>query len=561
MIKLLTNPKSKMNFKKIILITILLEDSSKMLLAQNKSIILGRPTDTSITASILFDQSVQFYLQYGTQTGVYTNTTNTINNTVNIPDEVDLHALIPDTKYFYRMQYKVSAGTFTATPEYTFHTQRAPGSTFSFTLESDEHLYDYGNTNLYKVTLANEASENPDFMMTLGDIFGDDHHPTTITSQTLDSLHQAYRPLLGAICPSVPFFDCLGNHEGEKKYYITQTPPNNMGIYATLARKKYYPNPIPNAFYSGNDSIEQFGVGEPQDYYAFTWGSALFVILDVYRYDTYAYDTTAKPTAWNWTLGKKQYDWLKNTLQNSASQYKFVFCHHLRAEDRGGVSVALRNEWGGYNNQTGTTGSNYQFTAQRPGWAMPIHQLFTTYGVNIFFQGHDHLFAHETLNNVVYQEVPMAADSTYKKGMLANGAAYTADTLAGSGHLKVTVTPQCVTVDYVNSYLWHDTASTGPHNKNIAFSYTLGSCVTTGINNNTEQENVSIFPNPTKDNLIVKLGDDIQHFQINIDDILDQTVVQSFSKIIDVSSLPNGVYFVHIITEKYETNRKIIINH
>ena len=92
MIKLLTNPKSKMNFKKIILITILLEASSKMLLAQNKSIILGRPTDTSITASILFDQSVQFYLQYGTQTGVYTNTTNTINNTVNIPDEVDLHA-------------------------------------------------------------------------------------------------------------------------------------------------------------------------------------------------------------------------------------------------------------------------------------------------------------------------------------------------------------------------------------------------------------------------------------------------------------------------------------
>ena len=39
---------------------------------------------------------------------------------------------------------------------------------------------------------------------------------------------------------------------------------------------------------------------------------------------------------------------------------------------------------------------------------MSIHELLVQYGVNIF-QGHDHLFAHEVLDSVTYQEVPMAA--------------------------------------------------------------------------------------------------------------------------------------------------------
>ena len=70
---------------------------------------------------------------------------------------------------------------------------------------------------------------------------------------------------------------------------------------------------------------------------------------------------------------------------------------------------------------------------------------------------------------------------------------------------------------------------------------------------------VALLQNPP--NFIASPEEVSEILEINIDDILDQTVVQSFSKIIDVSSLPNGVYFVHIITEKYETNRKIIINH
>ena len=43
--------------------------------------------------------------------------------------------------------------------------------------------------------------------------------------------------------------------------------------------------------------------------------------------------------------------------------------------------------------------------------------------------------------------------------MLANADAYTADTLDGIGHLRVTVAPSCVTVDFVRAYLPADTVS------------------------------------------------------------------------------------------------------
>ena len=103
--------------------------------AQTYSIILGRPTDMSITASVMFDNTSQFYLEDGLQSGVYTHTTNTYTIAVNSPEEVDLTNLTSDTKYYYRMQHRlVGSGSYTPTPEYSFHTQRSLNSTFTFTI-------------------------------------------------------------------------------------------------------------------------------------------------------------------------------------------------------------------------------------------------------------------------------------------------------------------------------------------------------------------------------------------------------------------------------------------
>lgn len=125
---------------------------------------------------------------------------------------------------------------------------------------------------MYDITLANQAADKPDFMISLGDIFGDDHEPFTVTSEELDLLHRDYRPFLGKICHSIPFYVCLGNHEGENDYYYSLSPPDNLCVWATKWRKFYYPNPYPNSFYTGNTINEPYNIGNPENYYAWTWG-------------------------------------------------------------------------------------------------------------------------------------------------------------------------------------------------------------------------------------------------------------------------------------------------
>jgi hypothetical protein len=175
-----------------------------------------------------------------------------------------------------------------------------------------------------------------------------------------------------------------------------------------------------------------------------------------------------KPGGWDFTLGKDQYDWLKQTLENSTAKYKFVFAHHVRGEGRGGITNAKYFEWGGYQDD----GVTYAFTANRPGWSKPIHQLFIDNKVDIFFQGHDHVFAHEILDGVTYQEVPIACDSTYQIGMLANGDAYTSDVLDGAGHIRVTVSSTGIKAEYVLACLPADENAIRK-NKKVAFSYTI----------------------------------------------------------------------------------------
>lgn len=528
---------------------------STRLLAQ-PNIILGRPTDTSITVSLLHPDIIQFYIEYGTNTGIYPNNTSTLINSPNIPIEFDIHNLLPNTAYYYRLRFKpTNSSAYASTPEYSFHTQRATGSEFSFTIEADEHLYDKkGVASLYTICLNNQLSDKSDFMLSLGDIFGDDHNPNTITLNDLDSLHKYYRPFLGNICHSVPFYVCLGNHEGENDYYFNQNNGSNLCVWGTQTRLKYFPNPFPNSFYSGNTETEPFNIGYPENYYAWHWGDALFVVLDVYRYQN---DTSAKPQKWDWTIGQTQYTWLKNTLENSQATFKFVFAHHIRGQGRGGITNAKWYEWGGYD---GGSGTNYGFTNQRAGWAKPIHQLFVDEGVNIFFQGHDHVFAHEILDGVTYQSLPMPSDSTYEIGMLANADAYTADTLNGSGHIKVTVNSNCATVDYIRAYLPADTVSGVHHNKEVAFTYSVGNCLPASNHVIKQTEDlVRIYPNPSSEYITVDMPANLIGATISIIDMIGHQVMNTKQQHIQIEQLPKGIYIVEIKKDNQIINKKITL--
>jgi phosphodiesterase/alkaline phosphatase D-like protein len=216
-------------------------------------------------------------------------------------------------------------------------------------------------------------------------------------------------------------------------------------------------------------------VGLPGDYYSWRWADALFVVIDPYWHSPTAVDSqpgskgkkhaAERRNMWNITLGEAQYRWFKKTLEESDAAYKFVFAHHVLGTGRGGIENANLYEWGG-RDQKGA----WEFESRRPGWQQPIQQLMAENKVDIFFQGHDHLFARQELDGVVYQEVPCPADPTFSA---FNADSYTSGTiLPNSGYLRVTVSSQKVTVDYVKSYLPNQETAT-EYNGMVAYSYVL----------------------------------------------------------------------------------------
>ncbi len=429
------------------------------------SLILGRPTSDSITASLLSATGQQVSLDYGTAPGIYPDHSSPVSLQANAPQDVELSRLTPDTTYYYRL-------IVNSTPqgEHRFHTQRAPGSDFSFTIDADPHNRDPRFTgDLYATTLANALADRPDFHINLGDTFMTEKaKPQTYADA--EATFTEMRPYFGVLGADVPLFLVNGNHEGELGWLLG-SKDNTLPIWSTQLRQRYYPNPTPNSFYTGSATLDA-ALGAVRDgYYAWTWGDALFIVLDPFWYTTTKPKPENRDNNWSWTLGKEQYDWLASTLETSNAQYTFIFTHHLvggGSDARGGIEEASFYEWGG-NNADGT----YGFTAQRPGWGKPIHQLLVEHHVSAVFHGHDHVFVKQDLDGIVYQELPQPSMANDNNTRIAADYGYThGDVLGSSGHLRVTVTPEQVTVAYVRAYLPKDTTP-DRQNGQVDYQYTL----------------------------------------------------------------------------------------
>jgi hypothetical protein len=325
-------------------------------------------------------------------------------------------------------------------------------------------MYDPG---LYAQTLRAAAADRPDFYMTIGDDFSVDTL-RTVNAETVAQRYSLQRPFLTLVAHSSPLFLVNGNHEQAAACNLDGTP-NNVAVWAQNARNKFFPQPAPDGFYTGDATAVPF-IGPLRDYYAWTWGDALFVVIDPYWHSLVPVDNAfgsreKSRDLWAVTLGDAQYQWLKHTLEESKAKYKFVFAHHVLGTGRGGIERAGLFEWGG-KNKKGVD----EFAAKRPGWELPIHQLMAGSGVTIFFQGHDHVFARQAIDGVVYQTLPLPADPYYA---FYNKDAYrTGDAFPGSGRVRVTVSPQKVRVEYVRSYLPKDVTPEHP-NGEIAFVYEI----------------------------------------------------------------------------------------
>jgi hypothetical protein len=526
---------------------------------------LSRPTDNSVVVTVVPKSTMQLYYEYGTMPGAYAAQTAVEQTSPNVPVKTILQDLSSDTRYFYRLRYKPpGSNDFLAGEECDFMTRRKNGQEFKFAIIADSHLYDKkGIPVMMNVTMQNILADHPDFVLDLGDTFGDDHTPTTTTLTDMMTLHANFLPYISTPCKSSHFFFCLGNHEGENGYYFLQTPPNNISISATIARKYYYSNPVPDDFYTGNNTAEGYGIGLPENYYAWEWGDALFIVLDVYRPDT----INEKPQSWDWTLGQQQYEWFRQTLETSNAKYKFVFAHHVRGQGRGAVQMAKLFEWGGYNN-----GTTWGFTSNRPGWKAPIHQLMVQNGVNVFFQGHDHLFAQENLDGLIYQEAPMPSDSTYMIGMLANADAYNSNQLNGTGYLLCTVSQDNSKIEYVRSFLPRDTNAVQV-NHGVAFSYTV-SPRSTAINDEKLEEPTILlqqnYPNPFNPATDIRYNIPTEQFvTLKVYDANGQEVATLVNEVQNpgyhkvtfqaTSTLSSGIYFYQLRAGSSVITKKAIL--
>ena len=416
-------------------------------------IILSRPAATSVTISVMCNEELSGYIVYGKSLSALSGKTQKYQFESGRPLHTELNGLEPDTRYYYRFVYsKPGAGASQQSAPGFFHTQRKAGGKFVFTIQADSHLDENSSPGMYTQTLVNMAADSADFLVDLGDTWMADKYRPDYKESLKQYIAQRY--YFGLLCRSSPLFLTLGNHDGESGRG-NRPGEENMTSWATATRKLYYANPRPGSFYSGS---------EDENYYAWEWGDALFIVLDPFRY------TRDQRNPWQRTLGEKQYNWLKETLQKSKAPLKLVFIHNLtggadqKGIGRGGAEAAKFFEWGGWN-----ADSTAGFAVNRPGWEKPIHDLLVQYKVNAVFHGHDHLFVKQELDGIVYQLLPQPGATRYGNINSAGEYGYRSGKILNApGYLRVSVEKGKALVEYVQTDI-----SQQQKNREILYSYTI----------------------------------------------------------------------------------------
>ncbi|MEY3250267.1 MAG: hypothetical protein RLZZ27_375 [Actinomycetota bacterium] len=376
----------------------------------------GTASSSSFSVAISTTSAVQAYIEYGYSKYSIAGKTSIYKISKGSTQSIPIANLKPNSLVYYKVKYAVGASkNFSSLTQRSVKTASVQAlSSNTFAIQADPHMDENSSAAVYEGTLKQIVAASPAFLMDLGDIFMVDKlaDKSEANIRSRFELMKGFYQKLG----DVPLKICLGNHDGELGYSKFNT--KNY-------RKEYFP--------------EQTG---ELAYYSFTGPDQLHVVLDPFTY------TTKNPTAngWEWTLGKTQYDWLVETLKNSKEKHKFIYIHHLLVGDpqsRGGVEIAMKNEWGGKNND-GTDG----FEANRPGWGKPIHQLLLDYKVGFVFKGHDHLYVKQELDGVIYQTVPQPSHPGDKINVSQYGY-ISGKGVGGSGFLKVSTSGNTAQVDFI----------------------------------------------------------------------------------------------------------------
>ena len=257
--------------------------------------------------------------------------------------EIEFTGLEPATRYEYQI---IDGETEELRVLYDGKalTQRLPGAEFSFAMISDTHIgvnLDYSNQGdaaLTALISADLLADNPDFIIHLGDVL--DYHQFGFNVAPADPIlprwaYQNYRGAMGDTIGQLAHFSALGNWDGENGDFTSEQIARSR-----QQRMLYLPNASPDTYPQG---------GSPgQDYYAFTWGDATFVVLNVMLYTLMAHLLTGvNEYADDWTLGSTQLEWLEKTLSEATTKWKFTFIHHTVGGNGSSFANAAYGRGGG----------------------------------------------------------------------------------------------------------------------------------------------------------------------------------------------------------------------
>ena len=317
-------------------------------------------------------------------------------------------------------------------------TTRPPGTSFTFALITDTHLDPrdpvpdgttviddfYGEMEQTMLDIMPQVSAvAPDFVINLGDmldyhIFGFNAPPPDTHWARLAYLN--YRRLLGDVGAQAAHFPVIGNWDGESGCNTPDEIARSMS-----QRLLYLPGPSPTNYPEGGSGNE--------DYYAFTWGDALFIILNVMTYTPTCHLLDQDPgVPDDWTLGATQLAWLQRTLAGARSKWRFLFIHHTVGGAAGDSSDSAYGRGGG---QAAHVGEQAQ-----------IHALMLQYGAQIFFYAHDHVFTDMVVDGIHYA-LPGSAGAPWKFDESETGyTQYWTD----SGFARVAVSSEDVQVDFMS---------------------------------------------------------------------------------------------------------------
>ena len=335
--------------------------------------------------------------------------------------------LAPGVRFEYEVLASVSSGDqllYTGSAV----TQRQSGDSFTFALITDSHIgsdlafSNQGSPTTLKTISSEVGKALPDFVVNLGDKL--DFHEYGFNEPSPSGAitrlaYLNYRTLLGDTLGRVAQYGVIGNWEGENGSYSAEQISRSQ-----QQRLLYLPGPTPSTYPEG---------GSPnQDYYAFTWGDALFIVLNVMSYTPTLHLLSANPgVPDDWTLGTAQFGWFANTLVNATTKWRFVFIHHTVGGAAGDFDDSAYGRGGG--------------RAAYVGEQAKVHQLMLQYGAQIFFYGHDHVFTDMQVDGIHYT-LPGSAGAPWMFDQSQTGYA---QSWLQSGWSRVTVGPDSVDVQFV----------------------------------------------------------------------------------------------------------------